>query len=105
VIAPIVEVPASEQTSLGMVYLRQRELRSLPGTVVLELRVDHVLLMSSCSTHSERALARRAIELHGGEALDVLVGGLGLGYTAREALRSTDVARLEVIQLLPALIG
>jgi len=105
VIAPIVEVPASEQTSLGMVYLRQRELRSLPGTVVLELRVDHVLLMSSCSTHSERALARRAIELHGGEALDVLVGGLGLGYTAREALRSTDVASLEVIELLPELIG
>jgi spermidine synthase len=105
VVAPIVEVPASEQTSLGMVYLRQRELRSQPGTVVLELRVDHVLLMSSVSTHSERALARRAIELHGGGALDVLVGGLGLGYTAREALRSSAVASVEVIELLPELIG
>jgi len=87
-----------------MVYLRQRELRSQPGAVVLELRVDHVLLMSSVSTHSERALARRAIALHGGQALDVLVGGLGLGYTAREALRASAVARLEVVELLPQLI-
>ena len=50
-----VQFIASEETSLGMVYLRQRELLSQPGTVLLELLLDHALLMSSCSTHSERA--------------------------------------------------
>jgi len=100
-----VEFLASEETSLGMVYLRQRELLSRPGTVVLELLLDHALLMSSCSTHSERALARHAIEMHAGAALHVLVGGLGLGYTAREVLRSRDVTSLEVIEFLPQLIA
>lgn len=99
-----VEFLASEETSLGMVYLRQRELLSQPGTVVLELLLDHALLMSSCSTHSERALARHAIEMHAGANLHVLVGGLGLGYTAREVLRSTEVASLEVIEFLAQLI-
>ncbi len=98
------EVLASEESVLGLVYLRQRELLSHPGTVVLELLLDHALLMSSCSTHSERALASRALEMRGGQGLSVLVGGLGLGYTAREVLRSSDVASLEVIELLPALI-
>jgi spermidine synthase len=100
-----VQFLASEETSLGTVYLRQRELPGQPGVVVLELFFDHALLMSSCSTHSERALAREAIALHGGGALQVLVGGLGLGYTAREALASSDVAAVEVIELLPQLIG
>lgn len=100
-----VEFLASEESVLGMVYLRQRELLTEPGTIVLELLLDHALLMSSCSTYSERALARRAIEMHGGESLHVLVGGLGLGYTAREVLRSTDVAALEVVEFLPQLIG
>jgi spermidine synthase len=73
--------------------------------VLLELLFDHALLMSSCSTHSERALARRAIEMHAGEGLRVLVGGLGLGYTAREVLRASNVATLDVIELLSPLIG
>ena len=40
-----------------------------------------------------------------GEGLDVLVGGLGLGYTAREALVSPRVARVEVVEFLPQVIG
>ena len=100
-----VQFLASEESPLGMVYLRQRELLSQPGTVVLELLLDHALLMSSCSTHSERALACQAIAMHAGKELHVLIGGLGLGYTAREALASSDVAVVEVIELLPQLIG
>ena len=100
-----VEFLASEESALGMIYLSRRELPSQPGTLVLELFLDHALLMSSCSTHSERALATNAIALHAGEQLKVLVGGLGLGYTAREALASRAVAELEVIEFLPQLIG
>ncbi|MDG2015305.1 MAG: hypothetical protein P8J33_17495, partial [Pirellulaceae bacterium] len=36
--------------------------------------------------------------------LSVLVGGLGLGYTAYEALKSARVSHLEVVELLPQVI-
>ena len=69
------------ETPLGMLCLRRRELLSQPGTVVTEVTINHEFLMSSLNTDSEVALARRAIEWHGKDDLDVLVGGLGLGYT------------------------
>ena len=70
-----------------------------------EITLNHEFLMSSLNTASERALAGGALEMHAGEGLTVLVGGLGLGCTAREALASDQVARLEVVELLPEVIG
>ena len=75
------EILAYEETELGPLCLRRRELLSEPGTVVTEVTLNHEFLMSSYNTDSERALANRAIEIHGGRDLRVLVGGLGLGYT------------------------
>jgi len=92
---------ASAETALGTIYLIEREILSQPGTLVLELFFDHALLMSSLNTYSERELARRAIEMRARGDLHVLVGGLGLGYTAREVLASKQVASLEVIEFLP----
>ncbi|MCP3982984.1 MAG: spermidine synthase [bacterium] len=60
--------------------------------------------MSSHNTLSERTLAERALSLHEGQELRVLVGGLGLGYTAREVLRSSRVAAVEVVELLAPVI-
>lgn len=100
-----VQYLASGETAIGMIYLRRRDLLSQPGTQVLELLLDHALLMSSCSAHSEEALARQAIAMRGGSALRVLVGGLGLGYTARAVLESQHIATLEVIEFLPQVIG
>ena len=76
-----------------------------PGTIVTESSLNHEFLMSSYHTASERALAWRALELHPGQGLDVLVGGLGLGYTAREALVSQRVARVTVVEFLPQVIA
>ena len=45
------------------------------------------------------------IELHGGDRLRVLVAGLGLGYSAYEALKSDRVQSVEVVELLPQVIG
>lgn len=101
---PEVNYLASAHTALGTIYLLEREILSQPGTMVQELFFDEALLMSNLNTHSERALARHAIAMHGRKDLRVLVGGLGLGFTAREVLDSEAVASLEVIEFLPAMI-
>jgi spermidine synthase len=98
------EILAYEDTPLGPLCLRRRELLSSPGTVVTEVTLDHAFLMSSYNTASERALADVALEMHAGEELRVLVGGLGLGYTARAALASPRVASVEVVEFLPEVI-
>jgi spermidine synthase len=101
---PNLEILAYEASPLGPLCLRRRELLSDPGTIVTEVTLNHEFLMSSLYTDSEQTLARTAVEMHGGENLRVLVGGLGLGYTAREALVSQNVATVEVVELLPQVI-
>jgi spermidine synthase len=98
------EILAYEPSPLGPLCLRRRELLSQPGTIVTEVTLNHEFLMSSLYTDSERALARTALQMHPGNDLRVLIGGLGLGYTAREALLSDRVARVEVVELLPQVI-
>jgi len=96
------EVIDSIETPVGLIYLRLRPLHDASGTVVTEVMLDGGLLMSSEDNESERALATSAIGLHGGDAsLRVLVGGLGLGYTAYEALLNERVAELEVMDPYP----
>ena len=99
-----IEILAYDQTPLGPLCLRRRRLLSETDTVVTEITLDHEFLMSSHHAASERALATGALALHVGTALDVLVGGLGLGYTAREVLASDRVRSVRVAELLPQVI-
>jgi len=99
------EILAYETTPLGDLCLRRRELLSRPGTVITEITLDHELLMSSYVTSSERALAEEALARHTDSDLSVLVGGLGLGYTANEVLKSPRVRRVEVVEFLPEVVG
>jgi len=99
------EILAYEKTPLGDLCLRRRELLSRPGTVITEITLDLQLLMSSYITVSEEALADEALARHSGDSLSVLVGGLGLGYTAAAVLKSERVQRCEVIELFPAVVG
>lgn len=57
-----------------------------------ELRVNGVFVMDDVETSSERLLADHALDLG---ARDVLVGGLGLGFTARTLLEAEDGRRVE----------
>jgi len=98
------EILAFESTPLGDLCLRRRELLSKPGTVITEITLDQELLMSSYNTASERALFGEALARHAGRGLRVLVGGLGLGYTASEALDSDRVTDVEVVELLPQVV-
>jgi spermidine synthase len=59
-----------------------------------ELRVNGVFVMDDRQTASERALARAVV---GRGARDVLVGGLGLGFTLRELL-TAPVRRVVVVE-------
>ena len=102
---PSLEILESVETPLGLLCLRRRELLSRPGTIVTEVTLDHEFLMSSYNTASEDALASLGIQWHGGDDLSVLVGGLGLGYTAQAALGFSQVERVDVIEFLPEVIS
>lgn len=93
----------AQETELGLMALRRQPLPS--GKMVYEITIEHRFLMSSETADSERQLAELAIELHGGEGLDVWVGGLGLGHTAHAALATGKARRVEVVELLPVVIG
>jgi len=70
-------------TPIGALSLRRR--RDLKLDVdVFEIKLGDESLMSCLFTATEIALARLGLaELGEGEARDVVVGGLGLGYTAQ----------------------
>jgi spermidine synthase len=70
---------------------------------VLELRVNGVFVMDTAETGSEIELARAALATVE-RADDVLVGGLGLGFTAHEVLADSRVERLVVVEIEEALI-
>lgn len=95
------EVIDHVDSPLGVLILRRR---SAPVPDVIELTLEHQFLMSSAVTVSECELATRAIALHGGSDLDVVIGGLGLGYTSKAALDSDRVARVEVVELVQGIV-
>ena len=90
-------------TPIGALSLRRRRELSL-GQDVFEIKLGEEFLMSSLFTASEIALARLGVAAAEGEALDVVVGGLGLGYTARAVLDGDTVATLTVVEFLQAVI-
>ncbi|MEO8698962.1 MAG: spermidine synthase [Kofleriaceae bacterium] len=96
------EVIDHAESPIGVIILRRRH---PPDEHVLQLTLEHQFLMSSAVTVSERELATRAVAMHGGANLDVMVGGLGLGYTCKAALDSDRVARVEVVELVAGVIS
>ena len=96
------------ETELGDLSLRRRTILSLGNQEVYEVILGDGYLMSSLFTVVEQELANlglvAALESTGEEKLDVVVGGLGLGYTAREALRHESVRSLLVVDFMQAVI-
>ena len=92
-----------QTTPLGDLTLRRRTEPRLGGMEIYEVKLGDEYLMSSLFTESERQLAKLALEPLDGE-LDVVIGGLGLGYTAAEALKNKSVKQLLVIDLFQAVI-
>jgi spermidine synthase len=90
-------------TRMGEVSLRRRLEPSLQVDVY-EVKLDDEFLMSSLFTLAEVELATLALAEIPGRDLDVVVGGLGLGYTARAVLEDSRVRTLHVVEALPAVI-
>lgn len=92
-----------QPTPIGPVSLRRRrELRL--DVDVFEIMLGDEHLMSSLFTASEVALARLGLAAPEGDGLEVLVGGLGLGYTAEAVLEHDSVASLLVVDYLQPVI-
>ncbi len=99
-----------QKTPLGDISLRRRSEPLLEGMIIYEVKLDDEFLMSSLFTESEVELARLGLaalkdENAGNEhGLDVVVGGLGLGYTAAAALQDPSVGSLMVIDVMEPVI-
>ena len=92
-----------QQTPMGVLSLRRRFDLTV-RTDIYEVKLDDEYLMSSLFTVAERELARLGLARTPGEELDVLVGGLGLGYTAWEALQCDRIRSLTVVEYSQSVI-
>jgi spermidine synthase len=92
------------ETALGELILRRRRMLSLGGLEIYEVKLGDAFLMSSLFHEVEEALARFGLGELEGEQWDVVVGGLGLGYTALAALEHREVASLLIVEALAPVI-
>lgn len=92
------------ETPLGELTLRRRRSVQMRGLDIYEVKLGEYFLMSSLFHESEVQLARLGLGRLGEQDLDVLVGGLGLGYTAVAALEDARVKSLLVVEYMEGVI-
>src|SRR3954447_17118307 len=92
-----------QPTPMGDVTLRRR-LDLVLGVDVYEVKLGDEYLMSSLFPVAEIELARLGLAAAVADELDVVVGGLGLGYTARATLEEPRVRRLHVVEAVESVI-
>ncbi|OJF11458.1 polyamine aminopropyltransferase [Couchioplanes caeruleus] len=96
---------AWQRTPMGEISLRRRH-DPVADAEVYEVKLGDEFLMSSLFTVAEVELARRGLAaIDGYDALDVVVGGLGLGYTATTALADRRIRSLLVIDAIEEVIA
>jgi spermidine synthase len=93
-----------QQTPLGEISLRRRAEPRLDGEILYEVKLGDEFLMSSLFTEAEIQLARLGLGALEGADFDVIVGGLGLGYTAVAALENPSLRSLRVIDIMQPVI-
>lgn len=94
---------AWQGTPLGDVSLRRRHDPAL-DVDIYEVKLGDEFLMSSLFPVAEIELAHLGLAAVSGDALNVVVGGLGLGYTAEAVLTHDRVAVMTVVDALDAVI-
>jgi spermidine synthase len=101
---PRFEELAWRATPIGEISLRRRT-DPLLGVDVYEVKIGDEFLMSSLFTVAEQELSRLGLAAAGATELDVVVGGLGLGYTARTALEDPRVRSMLVVDAVGEVIA
>ena len=93
------------RTRLGELVLQRRRVLALDGAEAIEVKLNGEYLMSSLFHVAETELAKIGLGTLKGGGWEVVVGGLGLGYTAAAALAFPQVARLAVVEALEPVIA
>lgn len=101
---PLFEELDFQPTPLGDLILRRRRMAMLDDLIVYEVLLGNGYLMSSLFHEVEEALADLGLAAVAGEKLEVVVGGLGLGYTAVAALKDPRVVELVVVDVMAPVI-
>lgn len=94
-----------QHTPYGAISLRRRREPRAGNVEVYEVKLDDEFLMSSLFTASEVALAELGLAALARPDCDVVIGGLGLGFTARAALADPALRSLLVIEALRPVIA
>ena len=90
-------------TPMGVLSLRRRR-HLATGVDIYEIKLGDEFLMSSQFTTAEIELAQLGLAALARADLDVVVGGLGLGYTAQAVLENSRVRSLIVVDALAEVI-
>ncbi|WP_288132202.1 spermidine synthase [Microbulbifer sp.] len=95
----------SQASPLGEISLRRRRIPALGDRDIYEVKLGEEFLMSSMFVEAEEALSTLGLAQVQGDRLEVVVGGLGLGYTAVAALKDERISELLVVEALETVIG
>lgn len=95
----------SQASLLGEISLRKRRIPAFGDRDIYEVKLGEEFLMSSMFVEAEEALSTLGLAAVEGDQLNVVVGGLGLGYTAVAALKDERIAELLVVEALDTVIG
>ena len=95
----------SQVSSIGQISLRRRRMPAFGDRDIYEVKLGDEFLMSSMFVEAEEALSTLGLAAVKGDALSVVVGGLGLGYTAVTALKDERISELFVVDALDTVIG
>lgn len=101
---PVFQQLDHQPSAIGDISLRRRRYPVTGERDIYEVKLGDEFLMSSLFVEAEVALAELGLKAVAGDQLQVVVGGLGLGYTARAALGCERVASLRVVEYLQPVI-
>ncbi|MDW3094800.1 MAG: spermidine synthase [Gammaproteobacteria bacterium] len=107
---PIFEEIDFQQTPLGDISLRRRSEPRLDNIIIYEVKLNEEFLMSSLFTEAEIQLSILGLNnvlntFPDNKNLNIIVGGLGLGYTAATVLENSAVSSLNVIDVMQPVIN
>ena len=103
--SPLFKEIDSQTSPLGQISLRRRRMPVFGDRDIYEVKLGDEFLMSSMFVEAEEALSTLGLAAVKGDKLSVVVGGLGLGHTAVEALKDERITELLVVEALDSVVG